>query len=227
VTTEPGDERAAAARGRGRLRASHADREQVIEVLKAAFVQGRLTRDELDSRAGQAFASRTYAELDALTADIPAEPVPVRPSRPTRARPERPANATVKTGARVIIAATVLTAGVWAGAIFSQADSVAVGTLIWAFTFAWLGIVLLVGAVMVESSHQNRSGGQLPPRPGQRPRGLQGRPGSTGDNPALPGARTDQTRADLRTNRPEQDQRYPPGRAARVPRGTRPVPGAA
>ena len=38
----PGDEKAAAAAGRGHLRASHADREQVIDVLKAAFVQGRL-----------------------------------------------------------------------------------------------------------------------------------------------------------------------------------------
>jgi len=68
----PGDEIAAGAGGRGRLRASHADREQVISVLKAAFVQGRLDRDELDLRVGQALASRTHAELAALTADIPA-----------------------------------------------------------------------------------------------------------------------------------------------------------
>jgi hypothetical protein len=57
---------------RGRLRASDADREQVIDILKTAFVQGRLTQDELGSRAGQALASRTYAELAAVTADIPA-----------------------------------------------------------------------------------------------------------------------------------------------------------
>jgi len=40
---EPGDHSAAPAGGHGRLRASHADREQVIEVLKDAFAQGRLT----------------------------------------------------------------------------------------------------------------------------------------------------------------------------------------
>jgi DUF1707 SHOCT-like domain len=34
----------------GRLRASHADREQAIGILKAAYVQGRLTKDELDTR---------------------------------------------------------------------------------------------------------------------------------------------------------------------------------
>ncbi len=67
MTTGPQDELAPA--GRGRLRASHADREQAIELLKAAFV------------------SRTYAELAAVTADIPAEPVaagPVPASTPAR-----------------------------------------------------------------------------------------------------------------------------------------------
>ena len=58
--------------GRGHLRASHADRERVIGTLEAASVQGRLTKDELDARAGQAFAARTYAQLAALTADLPA-----------------------------------------------------------------------------------------------------------------------------------------------------------
>ena len=38
-----GDELAAGARDRSRLRASDADREQVDTVLKAAFAQGRLT----------------------------------------------------------------------------------------------------------------------------------------------------------------------------------------
>jgi hypothetical protein len=55
----------------GQLRTSHADREQAIDVLKTAFVQGRLTKDEFDLRVGQVFASRTYADLGALTADIP------------------------------------------------------------------------------------------------------------------------------------------------------------
>jgi Domain of unknown function (DUF1707) len=83
VTAGPGDEIAAGAGGRGRLRASHADREQAIEVLKAAFVQGRLDRDEFKLRVGRALASRTYANLAALTADIP-------PARRTRARPPEP-----------------------------------------------------------------------------------------------------------------------------------------
>jgi PadR family transcriptional regulator len=64
----------------GRLaRASDADREHVIDTLKAAFVQGRLTRGELDARAGRALAARSRAGLAALTADLPAGPAGARP----------------------------------------------------------------------------------------------------------------------------------------------------
>ena len=68
----PGDGIAAGAGCRGYLRASHADREQVIGTLKAGFVQGMLAKDEFDLRVGEAFASQTYAELAAVTADLPA-----------------------------------------------------------------------------------------------------------------------------------------------------------
>jgi hypothetical protein len=79
MVTGPGDELAAAAAGRGRLRVSHADREQVIGTLKDAFVQGRLAKDEFDLRVDRAFASRTYAELAAVTAGLPAEPTAAQP----------------------------------------------------------------------------------------------------------------------------------------------------
>ena len=54
--------------------------------LKNAFVLGRLTKGELDARAGHALTARTRAELAALTADIP---VPVRPSEAVPAAPPR------------------------------------------------------------------------------------------------------------------------------------------
>src|SRR6516164_9401724 len=75
VTTGPVEPAA----GRGRLRASDDDRERVIDALKVAFVEGRLTRGELDLRAGQAYCSRTYAELAAATADIRPSPPVTRP----------------------------------------------------------------------------------------------------------------------------------------------------
>jgi hypothetical protein len=69
-----GPEDPAAARGDGRLRAGDDDRDRVTDLLKTAFTQGRLTVEELDTRTGQALAARTYAELDALTEDIPGIP---------------------------------------------------------------------------------------------------------------------------------------------------------
>ena len=81
------------------LRAARADRERVIDLLKAAFVQGRLNRDEFDTRVGQTLASRTYGELAAITADIPAELVGALPRR-SPARPRRiPMNTAVTGGA--------------------------------------------------------------------------------------------------------------------------------
>jgi hypothetical protein len=54
----------------------------VIGVLKAAFVQERLTKDEFDARVGHALASRTCADLASLTADLP-QPAS-RPRSPLR-----------------------------------------------------------------------------------------------------------------------------------------------
>ena len=165
---EPGDDGAARSAGRGRMRASHADRDQVIDTLKDAFVQGRLTKDELDSRVGDVLASRTYADLAALTDDLPAGPPPVKhPRQRVPARSRRPENRTVRNGARVIAATTVLTGGVWAGALFSNTNNQVVGALVTSFTFLWFGIVLMVGAIMLESRCQRRSGGELPPARGQ------------------------------------------------------------
>jgi Domain of unknown function (DUF1707) len=67
--------------GYGYLLAADADREQVIEALKVAFVGGRLTRDKFDAGVGRALTSRTYAELAAVTADIPAGPARVKSRR--------------------------------------------------------------------------------------------------------------------------------------------------
>ncbi len=54
------------------LRASHGDRDAVIEILRVAAGDGRLTAEELDERLEIAFNARTYGELARLTADLPA-----------------------------------------------------------------------------------------------------------------------------------------------------------
>ena len=56
--------------------AGSADRERAVGVLRAAFTEGRLTQDELDDRVGRAYAARTYGDLWALIADLPAGPLP-------------------------------------------------------------------------------------------------------------------------------------------------------
>jgi hypothetical protein len=151
VTAKPGDEMAVAAAGRGRLRASHADREHVLDVLKAAFVQGRLTKDELDVRVGEAFASRTYAELAALTADIPAGLIGARPLRkPAGEQAPYPLNKAVNSCACATLAIFVL-----GGALFTGNFG-----LFFMVVVAILGIVFVVGGRMACSSHEKRSSAQ-------------------------------------------------------------------
>jgi hypothetical protein len=60
--------------------AAAADRERTMDVLKAAFGEGRLTKEEFDSRSGRVLSARTYADLAAIVADLPAGPAgPVMP----------------------------------------------------------------------------------------------------------------------------------------------------
>ena len=56
----------------GQLRASHEDRDRVVELLRVAAGDGGLTAEELDERLGIALTARTYGQLAALTADLPA-----------------------------------------------------------------------------------------------------------------------------------------------------------
>jgi Domain of unknown function (DUF1707) len=57
--------------GHGQMRASTADRESAIEILKSGFTEGRLTLEEYEERVGQAYGSRTYNDLARLTWDLP------------------------------------------------------------------------------------------------------------------------------------------------------------
>jgi hypothetical protein len=157
VTTGPADEKAAAV-ARGRLRASHADREHVIGTLKAAFVQGRLTKDELDLRIGQTFASRTYAELARLTADIPAALIAASaPHNTALIRPRPPMNNAVKSGISVAIAVVTLVLAAYMTG----------GQALFVFVPFYSVALLVALAQVLDSRHQKRSRGQLPPRAAQ------------------------------------------------------------
>jgi len=65
---------------RSELRASHDDRDRVVELLRVSAGDGRLTAEELDERLEQAMTARTYGELARLVADLPATGSPAVPA---------------------------------------------------------------------------------------------------------------------------------------------------
>lgn len=140
----PGDHIAGDSLGHGPPGPSQADREQVITVLKTAFVQGRLTREEFDTRVGLACTSQSYAELTAVTADLPAWLILARPPRQlARTRPSLSMNEALSAGAFVMIAALV-------GMMAAVADHSAIAVITVAVVIAIIGI-LAFGALMVTS----------------------------------------------------------------------------
>jgi hypothetical protein len=149
-----------AAARRSRLRASHADREHVIDRLKTAFVQGRLAKDEFDARVSRTFASRTYAELARVTADLPAGLIGDRPPRQQAAGQSRPPMSKAGTVARLGMIISVV---MMAAAIF-----VPDGAALFLFTPLYCTALVIAFAQTVGSQHEGRSRGQLPgpPAPG-------------------------------------------------------------
>ena len=202
--------------GRGHMRAAQADREQAITVLKAAYAQGRLTKDELEVRAGRAFASRTYTELAALTADIPADSPAVGPtaagsdaagsdaagSDAAGPAPSTPARTMAKAACRsgvCLLAAVALAEGAFLAGNF---------LLIVAAAFALIAMSGFLGYGILDAWQQRRSQGQLPPGPSQGRRASEGRRRGDGVTPGgISPMRADQTRADqTRADQTRADQ---------------------
>ena len=189
MTTEPGDQIGAAAGASGRLRASHADREQVIDTLKAAFVQGRLTKDELVMRAGRTFASRTYAELAALTADLPAGLAGAQPPCGTAWARARPPVGKVTRVVISCVSAMPLSA-VWTAVSLSGTERFdRLFVLVLTLTLSgWTAAI----TVKFASWQEKRSRGQLPPRPAHHGQALEAKQDSgIGDDLTLSEVRKD------------------------------------
>ena len=168
MVTGPGDELAASAAGRGYLRVSHAEREQVIGALKAAFVHGMLAKDEFDLRVSQTFASRTYAELAAVIAGLPAGPAVAQPPGPARAQGGQP----VLRPGRVVAAATAVYAGVQAFVFLSpwpegnQNDPARAKIALFLLSNPiYLLVLLICVACLIAGWRERRSSGRPPRRP--------------------------------------------------------------
>jgi len=147
-------EMTAVAGGHGHLRASHVDRDHVIDILKAAFVQGRLTKDEFDLRVSQTLTSRTYADLATLTADLPAGLTRARLRHEPAPAQAQPVNKPLLWGAYAILVAAI-------GAIvvaFPASSLLLLTTGVLAILIA----APVAGALTLDSWRADRSGGQLP-----------------------------------------------------------------
>ena len=145
MIADPGDEKAAAVPGGSDPRASRADRRQAADVLRAAFAHGWLTKDEFDARICWARASRTYAELAAVTADVPAGldegPLPRWPLRVTNP---------VKWGASGLVTPVLLAAAVAIASVRGNGRYEAMALVI---AFIYFVFWLAVGAGMLWEWH--------------------------------------------------------------------------
>lgn len=139
----PEDEKAAAVVGRGYLRASDADREQTVGTLKAAFVQGRLAKDEFDARVGQALAARTHAQLLSLRADLPVR-IAAGPA------PRKGPSSAARWCASGSLTPAILAAGF---AVAAQPRDGGYGALVFAIAFIYFIRWLAAGADMLWEWH--------------------------------------------------------------------------
>ena len=138
---------------------TEADRERVIETLKVAFVQERLTKEELDARIGGALGARSGAELAVLTADLPgglAAPPPAREAQLSRE---------VRDGLRVIGSLYLIAAILWLSAVLVGYNTVGAAV---SFTAVMTTMVALFSslhgaAVLVHARRRARSGRPRPP----------------------------------------------------------------
>jgi uncharacterized protein DUF1707/uncharacterized protein DUF4190 len=68
--------------GRAQLRAATADRDRAADLLNTAYAEGRLTKDEHEARLARVMSAATFAELDAVVADLPGGRPPPPPPPP-------------------------------------------------------------------------------------------------------------------------------------------------
>jgi hypothetical protein len=161
-----------AAAGRDQLRAGHTDRDEVIEVLKGAFVDGQLTKDEFGARADRALAARTRADLTALIADLPPLPAwpgpdpagPARPPAPVRRWPL--ARATAKSALCLVLAF----ASMWTGAMIDEESPGPHLHDTWPKLLYLLGLALIVTAFGIlaagaATAVEQRRARRKPPQP--------------------------------------------------------------
>jgi hypothetical protein len=213
------------------MRASHTERDQAIDALKAAFVHGRLTKDELEERAGQAFTARTHADLAALTADLPGEkagpPAEAPPAAAPQSRQPVPAPArvhpSIKIGAGVLgtAAVAIMATAVSQGVPPGNALALLIVVVIFAAIVSAVVAVPIAVALKLEARSRRRSGGQLPPGRGPGEAGRAPRPGARRyqAEPLPPGAESDRPKPPTAESARRKAARRPEAARPKAARG--------
>jgi hypothetical protein len=158
----PQTEMTAGMAAHGRLRVSYTDREQMIDVLKAAFVRGGLTKDEFDARIGQALAALTYADLAAV---IPAGLIGAQ-------SPQKAARTPVNSDVKSCVCAIALAAASWLATFLT--DNVAVFMVAIVVTIGVFLASPAADALMLGSGHRKHSSEQPSPLPPTTPNFMRG-----------------------------------------------------
>jgi hypothetical protein len=128
-------------------------------VLKTAFVEGRLTRDELQERVGSALTARTHADLATATVGIPAGVAAAAPGTLTPARARRRVGPRAKAGACMIVAAVIMIVD---GALTGSAAGPEANGFYLLFIMTF--VVTFVVWLCTISAHRGPSAGQRPQR---------------------------------------------------------------
>ena len=159
--TGPGNDLPERAANLGHLRASQADRERAIDVLKTAFIEERLTKDAFDLRVDQALASRTYGELAAATGGLRVGPAADRPAAagPAATGPSSSAGRTLANAARrsgVCILAAFVMVGI---AALNHGENLALPLAFFSVVAAAIAVSGLLGYGVVDAWRVHRSRG--------------------------------------------------------------------
>lgn len=137
---------------RSRMRAADTDRERVAEQLRSAHADGRLDLTEYDERVQQAWAARTYGELEALTVDLPTQETPPEAPQPHRQHGHgRGRRAAVAAWA----SASLINVVIWA--------LVCLSTMSWIYPW-WIWVAGPWGAVLLANWVGERARSPRPPR---------------------------------------------------------------
>ena len=152
----------------GPMRASDRDRDAAASLLQTAYAEGRVNREEYDARLHRALEARTYAELDAVTADLPGRyPAVVHVSPRTNALAIASlacGAAQPLTGMLTTIPAIVL--GHMARSQIRRTGEAGAGLAAWGLILGWAGLVVTVIAVVAIVAAINHIAGQIGPGPG-------------------------------------------------------------